>query len=131
MINGLRLTSFLCIIVLLTGCPESKTSGDPRGYYGSFNNVKQEVQILKSTVDSPTWTGRQNPVEDDLHFAISAMMSAEETVGTPIEAEAKKLRELENKCNEIYTSPDGTPAKLKAVVDEMQAIVDNIENNLL
>ena len=127
MSDGLRWTGFLCIIVLLTGCFESKTSGDPRGFYGSFNIVKQEIQLLKSTIDNQNWYGQNNPVDDQVQSAIKALMINTDVAGTPIEAEAKKLYELEAKLHEVYRSPDATKEKMQEVADEMWAIVEKIE----
>lgn len=127
MSDGLRWTGFLCVIVLLTGCFESKTSGDPRGFYGSFNNVKQEVRNLKSTVDNENWYGQNNPVEDQVQSSIYALMTNDDVVGTEIEPEAKKLYELEAKVHQVYRSPDATKEKMQEVVNEMWAIVEKIE----
>ena len=127
MSDGLRWTGFLCVIVLLTGCFESKTSGDPRGFYGSFNNVKMEVESLKLTIDNDNWYGQNNPVEDQVQSSIKALMINDDVVGTPIEAEAKKLYELEAKMHQVYRSPDATKEKMQEVADEMWAIVQKIE----
>jgi len=124
MINGLRVTGFLCTAFLLVGCGESKNTLDTRTYYGGFNMIEAEVLNLDQEVNSKNWKGQSNPIEDQLGSAIHAFMRNEEVKGTPLEAEVKKLADQEQQILEIWQSPDGSVEKIRAVVKEMQARVE-------
>lgn len=125
MINGLRLTGCLCITVLLSGCGESRTSFDSRTYYGAFNNIVAEADNAHHTVNYENWDPRIQPIEDQFGSAVAAFMRNEDVKGTPLEAEAKKLLEMEKNVMGIWTSPDGTVEKVRAAVKE---IVDHVEH---
>lgn len=128
MINGLRLAGFLCITGLLVGCGPSATTQDVRTSIGAFNIVKQEIDSLKATIDNPNWQGQYNPIEDQVQSALSSLAKNEKVVGTPLEAEAKKLLELEAKAQQIYNSPDATREKVEEVVNEMVAVVEKMDS---
>jgi hypothetical protein len=127
MINGLRLSGFLCIAILLVGCGESRTSGDTRGYYGAFNGIAREVKNMNVQINSEFYKGQDSPVEDQLGAAINSAMTNEDVKGTPLEAEVQKLKDQEAKILEIWKSPDGSLEKLRAAGKEMQEMVDHLE----
>ena len=130
MINGLRLTGVLCTVFLLVGCGESRTSMDTRSYYGAFNMIAAEVVNLEQEVHSKNYHGQHNPIEDQLGSAIHAFMRNEEVKGTPLEAEAQKLADQEQKILEIWHSPDGSVEKIRDVVKEMQEQVAHMKTML-
>jgi len=131
MINGLRLTAFLCTVVSLVGCDffggSSRKTMDTRTYYGAFNMIVSEVEDLQSQVNADTFKGRFNPVEDQLGAAIHAFMTNEDVKGTPLEAEAQKLADQEQKIVEIWKSPDGSVEKIRAAAKEMQDQVEHMK----
>ncbi len=131
MINGLRLTGFLCTVVSLVGCDfiggNSRESMDTRTYYGAFNMIVSEVEDLQFQVNVDTYKGRNNPVEDQLGAAIHAFMTNEDVKGTPLEAEAQKLADQEQKIVEIWKSPDGSVEKIRAAAKEMQDQVEHMK----
>ncbi len=131
MINGLRLTGILCTVVLLVGCDviggSSSESMDTRTYYGAFNMIESEVENLVFQVNVDTFKGRNNPVEDQLGAAIHAFKTNEDVKGTPLEAEAQKLADLEQKIVEIWKSPDGSVEKIRAAAKEMQDQVEHMK----
>ena len=104
MINGLRLTGFLCTVFLLVGCGESRKSIDTRTYHGAFNMIVMEVENLQQQVNAETYKGQYSPIEDQLGSAIYAFMSNKDVKGTPLEAEAQKLVDQEAKILEIWQS---------------------------
>lgn len=129
MINGLRLTGFLWTALLLAGCGgwgEARTTMDTRTYYGAFNMIKAEVENLGVQVNFDTYRGQDNPIEDQLGAAIHAFKTNEEVVGTPLEAEAQKLADQEQKIVELWES-GASVEDIRAAAKEMQDMVDQIE----
>lgn len=126
MINGLRLAGFLCTVMLLVGCGESRDSMDTRGFYGAFNSIVAEVENLQAQVNDEYYKG-QDPPEDQLGAAIVAFMSKAEVKGTPLEAEAQKLADKEQEILEILSSPDGSVEKVQAAAKEMQDQVEHMK----
>ncbi len=127
MINGLRLTGFLCTALLLVGCGESRTNMDTRNYYGAFNMIVSEVENMQQQVNSEYYRGQTSPVEDQLGSAIYAFMRNEDVKGTPLEAEAQKLADKEQEILKIWRSRDGSVEKIRAAAKEMQDQVDHMK----
>lgn len=124
---GYRLMGFLCTVFLLVGCGESRTSMDTRSYYGAFNMIVSEVDNLDQQVNAENYRGQSNPIEDQLGSAIHAFMRNADVKGTPLEAEAQKLADQEQKILEIWNSPDGSVEKIRAVVKEMQEQLEHMK----
>ena len=130
MSNGRRLMGFLCSVLLLVGCGESRNSMDTRGYYGAFNMIVSEVENLQQQVNSEHYHGRVSPIEDQLGSAIYAFMRNEDVKGTPLEAEAKKLADKEQEILKIWKSSDGSVEKIRTAAKEMQDQVDHMKTML-
>lgn len=127
MINGLRWIGYLCSVVLLVGCGESRNDMDSRTYYGAFNNIVAEAEYAHDTVNDETWDVRLQPIEDQFGSAVAAFMRNEDVKGTPLEAEAKKLLDMEAKIMEIWQSPDGSVEQVRAAVQEMTDHVEHMK----
>lgn len=127
MINGLRLAWLSSTVVLLTGCGiggESRTSMDTRTYYGAFNMVVSEVENLRFQVNVDTYKGQHNPIEDQLGAAIHAFKTNEDVIGTPLEAEAQKLADQEQKIVELWKSG----ASVEEIREAAKAMQDQVEH---
>ena len=127
MINGLRLLGVLCSVFLLVGCEDSRKSIDTRTYHGAFNMIVMEVENLQQQVNAESYTGQYSPIEDQLGSAIFAFMSNADVKGTQLEAEAKKLADLEAKIMEIWKSSDMSIEKIRAAAKEMLVQVEQMK----
>lgn len=125
MIHEFRLAAVFCPVVLLLGCGESKTSVDSRTYSGAFNNIVIETEDMQTSVFSESYDPRLEPVPDQFGSAVAAFMRNKDVKGSPLEAEAQKLLDLEKKIMGIWRSPDGSLEKLRAAVQE---VVDQVEH---
>ena len=129
MINGLRSTAFLCTVIVLAGCGESRNSMDTRTYYGAFNMIVMEVENLQFQVSVDTYKGQFNPIEDQLGAAIHAFKTNEDVKGTPLEAEAQKLADQETEIVKLWQSR-GSVETIRAAAKEMQVQVDHMKTML-
>lgn len=130
MINGLRLTGLFWTVVLLVGCGNARYgpgSMDTRTYYGAFNMIVSEVENLQFQVNVDTYKGQFNPVEDQLGSAIHAFKTNEDVQGTPLEAEAQKLADLEQKIVELWKSRRPVD-EIRAAAKEMQDQVEHMKS---
>ena len=126
MINGLRLTGFLCTVFLLVGCGEGRTTMNTRTYHGAFNMIVAEVENLGVQVNFETYRGQDNPIEDQLGSAIHAFKTNKEVKGTPLEAEAQKLADQEQQIVQLWES-GGSVEDIRAAAKEMQAQVEHMK----
>lgn len=129
MTNGLRWTGCVCAVAVLVGCGDerySRTSMDTRTFYGAFNVIVSEVENLQFQVNVDTYVGQFNPIEDQLGSAIHAFKTNEQVKGTPLEAEAQKLADLEQEIVNIWKSRGGV-GKIRAAAKEMQDQVDHMK----
>jgi hypothetical protein len=99
---------------------------DTRTYYGAFNVIVSEVENLQFQVNSKTYVGKGNPVEDQLGSAIHAFMTNQSVKGTPLEAEAKKLADQEQVIVKIWKSRGGVK-KIRDAAKEMQDQVERMK----
>ena len=97
---------------------------DTRTYYGAFNMVVSEVENLRFQVNVDTYKGQHNPIEDQLGAAIHAFKTNEDVIGTPLEAEAQKLADQEQKIVELWKSG----ASVEEIREAAKAMQDQVEH---
>jgi len=132
MINRVHLlsVSLLCAVVFLVGCGPSRDSTDVNDRYGAFNEMESELQSLRSTLadDSP-YDGSYDPAEDQLGSAIG-YLKRNKDLPAELKPRADELFALELKIHDVYNSPEASKESLRAVVEEMQAIIDDMKDEI-
>jgi hypothetical protein len=98
--------------------------------FGQFNRLEEELNSLRQTLSpESSYQGQYDPVEDQLGSAIGYLTN-NENLSEELRDQAKELFKLEKYMHDLYNSPDASKESLLAVVDEMQAIVDSIKEQL-
>ena len=127
--DGLRYMAFLFSLAMTIGCGGSpkEESMDTSTYHGAFNMIVSEVENMQQQVNAESYKVQYPPVEDQVGSAIYAFMTNKEVVGTPLEAEAKKLADKEAEIVKIWRSPDVTVEKIRTAAKELMELVEKMK----